>query len=450
MRKNFFCFLAVLLVSILSFPSSVLAVGSGGFENASFSAKSLSQSNAVVAQADEPAAISYNPAGIVDLPGFQAQSNIMGISAFTHYSSSVQRDTTSSGTVVPVPTAYMTVNPGDAFDNRVVFGVGSDSPFGLSNKYDASHGSVHYAGWRNWLKMYTVKPTVAIKLTDWLSVGGGPMYYRIFDWGGIQAYPNVLVAGGLTTDGQVRLNLSGNRWGWQMGALLKPHKQHQFGFYFRSPVAVRTRGLIKVENSTSGNFETGGNAKMDLPLNFTFAYAFKPTDRTTIETDFGYTRWAAHKRLFINNDPVNGREDAIIAAIGKNAKDYSDSLAVHLGGNHKITEKLTVMGGTLFYWAAVPKDHFIPAVADANSLGVSVGADYKFNKYVSIGLAYFNRFYLRRRIDNGIGESLGVTGDGKYFSYLQEFAISFLYHWDQFPDIFKKKEPAVSSEQQPV
>lgn len=433
----------LLISSVLFFPTYAFAVGSAGFENASFSAKSLGESNAVVAQADEPAAISYNPAGIVDLPGLQVQSNANLISAFTFQKSPSDAHVRSAGTIVPIPTGYITLNPGRIANNRLAFGIGSDSPFGLSNKYDSNDSMVHYTGWRNALKMYTIKPTAAIKLADWLSLGGGPVYYRVFNFAGIQAYPNALIGG--PTDGQVRLNLAGNTWGWQFGALLKPHKQHQFGFYFRSPVTVFTRGRIKVENAFStvnGNpfFETGGNAKLDLPLNFTWGYAYKPTDKTTIETDFGFTRWAAYKRLYINSDPVNAGNDAILAAIGKSDKDYSNSYSLHLGVNHKVTDKLELRGGSLFYTAAVPNDHFIPAVPDSNRLGLSLGTGYKFTKNLSLDVSYLNILNLRRKINNDISESLGTSVDGTYFSYLQELTISVTY---KLENLFGSKEQIV-------
>ncbi len=441
MKKKLLSLLAILSITFISFAHYAFAVGSAGFENATFSAKSLGQSNATVAQADEPAAISYNPAGIVDLPGLQVQQDLGLISIFTHYSSSIQPDMTSSGTIVPVPTGYMTVNPGDLLDNRVAFGMGSDFPFGLMNKYDSSHGAVHYTGWRNYLKMFTIKPTVSVKLLDWLSIGGGPVWYRVMDYGGIQAYPNAVAAAqgltALTTDGQVRLNLSGQTWGWQMGMLAKPHKQHQFGVYFRSPVTVHTRGLIKAEGATGGNFETGGSAKLDLPYNFTFAYAFKPTDKSTIETDFGYTRWSAHDRVYFDHNPTNltRADNAVLSAIGPADKDYNDGFSAHLGGNHKFTDKFTLLAGTLFYWQVVPKDHWIPAIPDGNRLAFSAGGSYKITKHFQADLTYFTWFVFRRRIENNIGATLGTSVDGKYYGYLQELMISLTYHWD---DIFER------------
>jgi long-chain fatty acid transport protein len=452
MNKKLAALIVIAIIPFLAFPQALFAIGSGGFENASFSAESLAQGNAVVAQADEPAAISYNPAGIVDLPGLQMQGGTSLINSITVRENSAYGENRNKGAFIPVPTGYATVNPGKLLGNRVAFGIGSDSPFGLMNQWNSNYSNVHYVGWKNWLKMYTIKPVVAAKITDWLSIGGGPMYYRIYDFGGIQAYPNRLIAPYNWPDGQVRLNLAGNHWGWQMGALIKPHKKHQLGFYFRSPVDVLTKGLIKVENSSfapGGKFETGGNAKINLPLNLTFAYAFKPTNRTTVETDFGYTRWSIHKRLYINADPVTTADDAILNAIGKVDKDYNDSYTIHLGGNHKLTKNLTLMGGWVFYWPAVPKDHFTPAVPDAKSMAVSTGFNYEFWKHCVVGLSYFQRFWFTRSIDNGVGEGAVLpnsTVDGKYTSFVQEIAVSFTYKWD---DIFDKISGKLEKKEMP-
>jgi long-chain fatty acid transport protein len=420
-----------LVILFCSNGQEVFAVGSGGFENASFSAESLAQGNAVVAQATEPAAISYNPAGITQLPGIQVQGNTAFISIFTRQSHD-NAVMYSSGTLSFAPTAYLTINPGKLLGDRVVFGIGSDSPFGLANKYDSNDPPVHYTGWNNYLKMFTIKPVMAIKITDWWSIGVGPMWYRIFKFGGIQAYPNQLL-GAPFPDGQVRVDLKGNSWGWQIGTLLKPFKKHQFGFYFRSPVNLLLKGQAKVENATiGGNFETGSWAKLNLPLNFTFAYAFKPTDRTTFEIDFGYTRWSTLKRLYFNTDPVDPANDAILQAIGKADKDYRDGFSLQLGANHRISKKWTIRGGWLFYWNVVPEDHYIPAVPDANSMGLTLGVGYEILKNLNLDLAYFNRFWFRRTINNDISEVIGTSVDGKYFSYGQEFIISLTYKFDPF------------------
>ena len=437
------------LVALISLNStSAFAVGSGGLENATFSAKSLAMGDAVTATPDEPAAISYNPAGIADLPGVQFQGDASFLSMFTwKKNTEAEGNTRSSGTISTVPTAYLTINPGKVFDDKLAIGIGTDSPFGLMNKYKSGDASVRYTGWRNYLKMYTIKPTIAYKVTDKFSVGGGPMWYRVYDFGGIEAYPNILGPmygmGGITSDGQVRMNLSGQSWGWQMGALYKITPKHRLGYYFRSPVVVKASGLAKVENSAIGNFETDAHTKIPLPLNMTWAYAYQPTVKTHYEIDFTWTRWSSMKRLRFPADSTgNFREDFILDQIGNSGgtdKDWNNGFGIELGTSHKLTDKLTLRGGSFFFWTPVPKDHFTPAIPDSNHLAVCVGLGYEINKYLTADIAYFNSFYFRRKIDNEIGGGLGSV-DGTYHSYLQSLTLSMTAHWDDiFPRSFANK-----------
>jgi long-chain fatty acid transport protein len=446
-----FSFIAIL--SLVA-PHPAFAVGSSVIENASFSGRQIAQAGAGVAQADEPAAISFNPAGITQLDGLQIQptTHFLTLSTFFRSSDALSggegsKTQTSLGPVLVVPTGYITFKPKGWFGDRVALGVGTDSPFGFSNKWDSTHPIAQLSGAKNWFKMYTVKPTIAFQLTDWLSFGGGPMYYRVYDWGSVQGYPNLLGAtlgGGAgpsgQTIGQVRLNLSGNRWGWQMGFLAKPHQKHQFGFYFRSPVVVPTSGPTKVENAFSGNFETAAYAKYSLPLNMTWGYAFKPTDRATIELDFGYTRWSTFERLFIDHDSVNAIEDAVINGIGFAGKDFRDSFSWQLGGNYKLNDKLTLMMGSYFYTHGAPNSSFISALPDGNRLAYSVGASCQAQKNLAVDVAYLNVWNLKRRINNEVGNVLGVGQDGDYTTFTQELTISFRFMWeDLFSNITQNK-----------
>ena len=441
---------SVILMAFISLtPATAFAVGGGGFENASFSAKQISMSGSGTASPDEPAAISYNPAGIVDLPGVQVQGDANFLSMLTWKNNDTTGNTHSSGTLSFVPTGYLTINPGKMFQDKLALGVGSDSPFGLMNKYNSSDPAVHYAGWRNYLKMYTIKPTLAYKITDKISLGGGPMWYRIYDFGGIQGYPNNLATlpfGVTTTDGQVRLNTSGNKWGWQMGTLIKLTPKHRLGYYFRSPVVVKTSGLAKVENSDfSGigliglhNFETGVHTKVTLPMNMTWAYAYQPTEKTFYEADFTWSHWQTYKRQYFVTDPSgNAVDDAILNAIRQGDKDFHDGYGIQLGVSHKLTKKLTLRGGSFFYFTPVPEKNFIPAVPDSNHLSLSLGLGYAISKYLTADIAYSNAFYFKRKIANSVAENPALFNssmDGNYTSYMQEFTISLTAHWDDlFP-----------------
>jgi long-chain fatty acid transport protein len=310
---------------------------------------------------------------------------------------------------------------------------------------------------------------VAYKITDNISVGGGPMWYRIYDFGAIQGYPNNLVTlpyGMNTPDGQLRANMSGNRWGWQMGTLIKLNEKNRVGYYFRSPVVVNVSGLAKVENSDFSligyqglhNFETGVHTKVALPMNMTWAYAFQPTPKTHYEADFTWSHWATNKSLRISSGSTGSPfDDGIMNALGStsnNDKDWNDAYGIQLGASHKLTDKLTLRGGSFFYFTPVPQKHFSPSVPDSNHLAVSLGLGYDISKYLTADLVYYNAFYFARKINNDVAENpalLNSSVDGTYTSYMQAFTISLTAHWDDlFPRMSTKKDEAPSIEMKPA
>ncbi|MEI7751829.1 MAG: outer membrane protein transport protein [Candidatus Omnitrophota bacterium] len=438
MKKILLIGILIALISIT--PTPAFAVGSGGFENASFSAKSLALGGATTATPDEPASISINPAGTADLPGVQVQGNANFINLFTFKENNVTGNSRSTGTLHLVPTGYVTINPGKIFGNKLTLGFGMDSPFGLSNKYPSNDPAVKYTGYSNYLKMYALKPTIAYKVTNWLNVGGGPMWYRVQDFGGVQAYPSSAYGAFGGPDGQVRLNTSGNHWGWQMGVLAKLKEKHRFGYYFRSPVVVKTSGLGKIENSTMlgspGYLETGVHTKLSLPMNMTWAYAYQPTLKTHYEADFTWSHWKTHKRVYWVTDPTGSTmDDRVLNDIRMADKDWGDSFGIQLGASHKLTNKLTLRGGSWFYWTPVPQYHFTPSVPDSNHWAISVGAGYDINKYLTADLCYYNSFYLRRHISN-------QYVSGTYTGYSQGFTASLTMKWD---DIFPRASESKGS-----
>jgi long-subunit fatty acid transport protein len=113
-----------------------------------------------------------------------------------------------------------------------------------------------------------------------------------------------------------------------------------------------------------------------------------------------------------------------------------------LGGDYDVTKKLQLRGGGLFYWAVVPDDHYIPAIPDANKLGVTLGSRYNLTKNMSLDLSYVNIFSLRRSVNNNISQSLGGDVNGRYFTYLQQFSFGITMKWD---DLFNPRPKETNS-----
>ena len=145
---------------------------------------------------------------------------------------------------------------------------------------------------------------------------------------------------------------------------------------------------------------------------------------------------------------MNAADDAILAAIGKNDKDYRDGFSLQNSASYDVNDKLKLMAGTYFYWWVIPKDHWIPAIPDGNRLAFSLGASYKILKYLTCDMSIIQVIGFPRKISNDISASVPLTGnvDGTYTTSITEVSVGATYHWDGFIDRItgKKAEAEVT------
>lgn len=454
MKKNFSIFISILLTFILSFSSYLFAVGSSGFENASYSAKTLGQGNAVVARPQDPSTILFNPAGLVELPGIQVAAGMQALDWRTFHTRLDGDKSHNEFKIVPLPSLYLTANPGELLDNRIAVGAAVNSPFGLSSTWD-SISVARTGGYKNALKVLATTVAGAVRITDWVSFGAGAINYWMYDYGQSFNYPNNFVLGTTTSpDGMVRTETDGYGWGWNMGALLKPHSHHKVGASFRSKANIQVHGRAVIEGLVLGaaqgydtfpNWESGAHSNITIPANITIGYAYEPSDKWAAEFDFGPTFWG----VFKDQDFGFDRPNATVRALGRVPRDYKTSWSFHWGGHYKMNKKLDLLGGFFFYTAASPKNHMDNFLPDANRYAWTLGTGYQLTERINIDFMYLFMLFGSRKFSNP--QQLARAGeniDGRFTSILHGAFVTFRYQFD-FP--FEKKTkgqietPSVSS-----
>ena len=131
MRKGRLKICVGCLVLLLLFPVASMGAGFALLENG---AKPLAMGNAFAAQADDPSALFFNPAGITQLEGKHLSVGTTIISSEFKYETSEpapSRNETSDGTFFP-STVYYTQQLSD----QVWWGLGFFSPFGLETDWN--------------------------------------------------------------------------------------------------------------------------------------------------------------------------------------------------------------------------------------------------------------------------------------------------------------------------
>ncbi len=169
---------SALLVLLFTASTSFAA----GFRIPEAGAKAMGMGFAFTAQADDPSAIYYNPAGLTQLKG----NNIMVGATYVALerrgvhgddAADRRRDRASESQKsldFLIPNAYYTHTTSDGY---IAYGVGIFSPFGLGQEYENKNTSI----FRNQitqidLQTVVVNPTIAFKINEYLSVGAGIDY----------------------------------------------------------------------------------------------------------------------------------------------------------------------------------------------------------------------------------------------------------------------------------
>ncbi|PIW64525.1 MAG: hypothetical protein COW12_06055 [Candidatus Omnitrophica bacterium CG12_big_fil_rev_8_21_14_0_65_45_16] len=433
------------LAFIFSFPQFAFAVGSSGFENASYSARSLGQSNAVVARPEEPSTIVFNPAGIPELKGVQFQMDLAGLTTHTWYKNPSTGDIEmNTPQLVLIPTGFATANLGEAFDNRLGVGIGMTYPFGLNNRYE-SHGVARYVGHNNRIKILGLTMAAGYQVTDKFNVGGGAVYYNMYQYDQVLNYPNsfILSTPGLA-DGRAKTYFSGKGWGWIASSLYKITKKHQVGVFYRSKANVKAHGRVKIEDlqfgqlqgfSTTPYWESAGKTDVNLPSNLTIGYAYIPSDKWAWELDLGWTHWSVFSDQNFEWDDAN----TVINSLGTISRNYHNTLSLNTGGHYRLNDKFDLLAGMFMYSAASPEDHFDAVIPDAARIAGTFGFTYNITKKLDFSATYLSLFFLERSIHNqAIIDKSGTSIDGKYSTFIHGFMTGFTYRFgDQTDGVLK-------------
>lgn len=345
------------------------------------------QSGAFAAQADDPSAIHYNPAGITQLPGVQIYAGTVLIGGHTSFKSpagSTARGDLGGSVAWPPPSNfYITANLKDlgvAWLGNLSAGLGVTSPFGLNIRYP-NDGPFSTAATSAVLPMFDIKPTLAYKVNEMLSLGLGADIYTFADFigdGHAELQQNALP--GLVVPPGTPLELNGNDTaaGFNVSLLYTPFRNEQgkplvnIGFQYRSQATLHLQGEFRANGALLANAQ----ATLVLPQIFTTAFAVWPVRESEhewkLEMDVDYVGWKSHRNLDVSLSSGG------VLPIPSN---WRNNFVLYLGTEYKWLqlERLPNWETALRagYWHSqtpVPDATFDPRVPDADNHNISIGA----------------------------------------------------------------------------
>ncbi|WP_231989414.1 OmpP1/FadL family transporter [Nitrospira japonica] len=301
--------------------------------------------NAFSAQADDPSAIHYNPAGLTNLHGVEFMGGLLlsgGTTQFTGPTGVTATGDRNGNVAWPPPAhVYLTANVQDlglTALGPLSAGIGVTSPFGSLMRWPAD-GPFRSATIFNTLPLLDIKPTVAYGLTRDLSLGAGVDIYTFSKLVGEgQVERQSIWPGGFGIPAGARIELSGadTAAGFNAGLLYTALRNSDgrplvnIGFVYRSQATLHLSGALLA----NGTKVSDATATLVLPSVITGAVAFWP-----------YRAASREWKVELNVDRVGWR-------VVKN-------LDVHLANGATIPQPLNwqntyaVMVGTEYKWLAL-------------------------------------------------------------------------------------------------
>jgi long-chain fatty acid transport protein len=165
-------------------------------------------------------------------------------------------------------------------------------------------------------------------------------------------------------------------------------------------------------------FRTDASTVVNFPEIFTWGLAFRPTSKLTVGVDVDWGRWSSFdETLFSVKNKVPA---ARFGDIPVNFK-WEDAVAVKVGAEYRLTDRVALRGGYAFVETMVPGSTLNPSNPDSDQHNLCVGFGYKIHGY-DLDVFYIAGFFHDRKSTNAI-----LAGEYKNFVHYGGFSVGYKF-----------------------
>jgi long-chain fatty acid transport protein len=393
---------ALALLLVLALPACLFA---NGFDIYEQSAKAVGLGGAFTAQADDPSAIFFNPAGIVQLEGTQLSVGACAIRPTMQFKTDGNpamgtapgQTWTIKDHVWPIPNAYLT----HRINNNISAGIGMFSHFGLGVNWPSTfEGRFSPGAIESLLTTFSVSPVIAVKPSERFSIGFGPYaQYLSIDLRNkaFVALPMPPFTADRNLAQTVDAELKGIDWGWgyNVGLRLTITERLIFGASYISRVNHKiTEGTQTLTSSATGQVvaRQDFSSNITLPAKLRTGLAWKQHP-WTIEIGAEWTEWSSYRTL---------RADFADGTFFESQKNWHNAWTYRLGAQYSVNKHLDLRAGFIFDESPVPRSTLDPLVPSGSRDFLCLGVGTHFGRF-TVDVGYNHVWDQGRRWDNPSG-----------------------------------------------
>lgn len=345
----------------VSLATALIASGvhAGGFQLMEQNASHLGTAYAGAASSAENASTIYhNPAGLTYLPGLQLSLGGALISTHAKFKSGGVSSGGDAGVTALIPNAYIAWQA----SQRLSLGLGISVPFGLSTDYDRGWVGQEHA-LKTSIATLNVNPSVAYKLDDQWSVGGGLNYQTI----------NASMDNMLGNGAYSKLKGDDSSWGWNAGVIYQVSPSMRLGASYRSAI----------QHTLVGETNTGTPVKADLKMPGTFIWSVyqQLSDRWEMMADVARVQWSTVQRF----DVYNRNTGALMLS---DPYGYKNTWRFSWGSAYQYSGQTKIKFGLALDETPTNNVDRSPRLPDSNRVWLSMGVQYKLPQAGVVDLGY--------------------------------------------------------------
>jgi long-chain fatty acid transport protein len=336
--------------------------------------------------ADDPTAVYYNPAGIVQLDGTQISLGFAVPIVTGRFESNGTSDMQASGEETDmeenaffIPNFYTT----HKLNDRLSLGVGEYTIYGLGFEWpDDFEGRFSPAGKRAELQTMGVSAVAAYKITDQLSIGAGGRLERAY----LELDQHIFVAPGVD---EVQSEISGDDYApaWQAALFYTFSKHWRAGLSYRSETQYSFDDMdvkFSPQIAALGPVPVGltnTKARMDITLpqfaSLGLAWSSGPL---TLTFDLYWWEWSKIDNLnFRFKKPVAGQSSLTVPM------NWKDTWSYAVGAEYIVTvsnHDISLRAGFMYEESPVPDETVNPAGYQGDNLLYNIGAGSKIGPFI--------------------------------------------------------------------
>ena len=228
----------------------------------------------------------------------------------------------------------------------------------------------------------TFNPTLSYRVTDWLSIGGGPqIMYANLDIK-LRAPPPI-------GTGQVEIDGDDITFGYDFGVMVEISEQTRFGIVYQSEIEPEFDGDVKLSNGAD-RMDAGTDTTITLAQFIKASIYHELNEQWAILGSIGWEDWSAFKNINISTD--QGSEVL--------PREWHDTYKFAAGVHYRPDDQWLLQLGCSYDTSPVDSDDRFPDMPIDRQIRYSMGAQYKWSENLSLGGQFVYADYGDAKIRN--------------------------------------------------